>query len=143
MTNARALYTRAPRACSPMLLSEPQLRTIIAGRPVGDRFPYLGGTESDIEQHLHRAVDALRSNGLLEIDADFDHYGSGYASYIHLSCQKSGGRSKVRRGDVDSIDGIAIYLSRLTPFAIYGSEHRTKSAASRSRTFLDLSRLYA
>ena len=83
-----------------------------------------------------------RSTGLLEIDAGFDHYGSGYASYVHLSCQKPNGRSRARRDNADWIDGVAIYLSRLTPFAIYGSEHRTISAATSSRTFLDLNRLY-
>ena len=125
-----------------MLLSESQLRTLISGNPVGDRWPYFGGTDADIENHLHRAVDALRSTGLLEIDAGFDHYGSGYASYVHLSCQKPNGRSRARRDNADWIDGVAIYLSRLTPFAIYGSEHRTISAATSSRTFLDLNRLY-
>jgi hypothetical protein len=126
-----------------MLLSESQLRTLIAGKSVGDRWPYFGGTDADIENHLHRVVDALRSTGLLEIDADFDHYGSGYASYVHVSCEKRGGGSRARRDNADRIEGLAIYLSRLTPLAVYGSEERYISAAGGSRGFIDVPTLYS
>jgi hypothetical protein len=79
----------------------------------------------------------------LGVEAEFDHYGSGYASYVHVFCAKAGGRSRTRRACEDSIDGIAVYLSRLAPFAIYGREQRTKSASGSSMQYLGLADVYS
>ena len=127
----------------PVLLTEEQLRKVVAGRPVGGDWPYRGGSEADVENHLRRAVDAIRSTGLLLVDADFDHYGSGYASYVHAFCEKTGGRSRRREGDVDVIEGLAVYLSRLTSFAVYGAEGRTRLPTGATSGFLSTDSIYS
>ncbi|MDZ8240647.1 MAG: hypothetical protein RMZ69_26425 [Nostoc sp. ChiQUE01a] len=109
-----------------MILTVKQLQSIIDGNPVGDTFPYFGGLPEDIENHLKAVVATLRRSPLLDVEAQFDSYGSGYASYVHVFCAKSNRQSTVRRGDIDCIDGIVVYLSRLAPIATYGVEQRTK-----------------
>ena len=126
-----------------MLLTDDQLRDLVAGRPVGTDWPYVGGSEADIEKHLRRAVAMLRSTGVLEVEADFEHYGSGYASYVHVFCEKTRGRSRTHRDGTDWIDGIAVYLSRLTPFAIYGQEQRTKHATGGSQGYVSAADVYS
>ncbi|MBW4500098.1 MAG: hypothetical protein KME57_11195 [Scytonema hyalinum WJT4-NPBG1] len=90
-----------------MILTVKQLQSIIDMNPVGDTFPYFGGSEQDIENHLKAVVATLRHSPLLDVEAEFNHYGSGYASYVHVFCAKSNRQSTVRRGDTDWIDGIS------------------------------------
>lgn len=126
-----------------MLFTNEQLRDLVAGRPIGSDWPYSGGSKADIEKHLRHAVAMLRSTGVLEVDADFNHYGSGYASYVHVFGEKTNGQSRTRRGGTNWIDGIAVYLSRLTPFAIYGKERRTRHTSGGSRAYVDADGVYS
>jgi hypothetical protein len=121
-----------------LILSADELRTIIAGDPIGDIQPYRRGIPQEIEEFLKKVVARLEQSPLLEIHPDWDHYGSGYASYAHVFCFKGGGRSTVHRHGVDHIDGITVYLCRLAPIAAYGAEHRTRSARGGSGGFLDV-----
>jgi hypothetical protein len=126
-----------------MLLTDEQLREIVQGRPIGIQWPYAGGSETEIEKHMRHAVALLRSTGALEVDAEFNHYGSGYASYVHVFCEKTQGRSRTSRDGTDEIDGIAVYLSRLTPYAVYGREERTKHATGGSQGYLRARDVYS
>ncbi len=126
-----------------VLLTEEQLREVVAGHPIGTEWPSGGGSEADIEKHLRRAVATLDSTGVLEVEADFDHYGSGYASYVHVFCEKTRGRSRTHRDGTDWIDGIAVYLSRLVPFAVYGREERTKHARGGSQGYVAAEDVYS
>lgn len=122
-------------------LTEARLREVVAGRPVGDRWPYAGGSERDIEAHLGRAVGELRGTRRLRVEAEFGHYGSGYASYVHVFCAKGAGRSTERRGDLDHTDGLSVYLARLAPVAAIGPGHPRRGAGTGSLDFLDPERV--
>ncbi len=127
-----------------MLLTEDEIRQVVAGRPVGREWPYYGGNEDDIEKHLRRTVAALRDLLVIDLDADFEHYGSGYASYVHVFCEKKRGLSRTKIANGDQIDGIALYLSRLTPFAAYGFEQRTKTLrGGGTSSFIDSNSVYS
>lgn len=125
-----------------MRLSETELRKLIAAQPAGEDWPFAGGTEAEIEGHLKRIVAQLGRSALLEVEAEFGHYGSGYASYVHVFVYKKNRGSTRRRGDVDWIDGVAVYLCRLAPVAVYGAEQRTRGATGSSFEFLCAERLY-
>lgn len=111
-------------------LSEQHLRDVIAQRPVGPAPPYAGGVGAEIEDHLRRVVAALASDGLLDVEADFDHYWSGYASYVDVFCSKSGGRSTTREGTLERTDGLSLYLCRLAPVAAVGPGQTTRQGRS-------------
>lgn len=117
-------------------LTGERLRRIISGTAVGDIWPYADGTEAEIEGYLKRVVADLDRTPSLDAKADFDHYGSGYASYVHVFCSKSKGRSTTRRGTTDWIDGFSVYLCRLAPVAAYGPSQRTRHAQGGSADFL-------
>lgn len=119
-----------------MPLSDAELRSFIAGRPFGPGTPYEGG-EAVIEKHLRKTVAGLARSSLIEVEADFGHYGSGYASYVDVFCPKRGGRSTTEADGIRRIDGLVIYLSRLAPLAAFGAGQRTRHDKGGSMNYLD------
>src|SRR5688572_23746580 len=104
-----------------MELSESNLRTIFVElRRVGSTWPYDRGSAEDVEAYLRDVVAFLQRSPRLVFDPHRDHYGSGYASYIHLFCSKRGRKSARRQEDIE-VPGIDLYLSRLAPLAVYGA----------------------
>jgi hypothetical protein len=119
-----------------MNLSEATLRQCIKGEPVGDRYPYNNGSKQEIENFLKQVIAELKDSQLIQIDADFSHYGSGYASYVDLFCYYKDGSFNIQRGETTWIIGITLYLSRLAPVAVYGSGEKTKRKDGGSYSFL-------
>jgi hypothetical protein len=120
-----------------MPLSDADLRSLIAGRPFGPGTVYEGGDEAAIEGFLRGVVAGLARSALVEVEADFGHYGSGYASYVDVFCPKRGGRSTAVVNGVRWIDGLVIYLSRLAPVAAFGPSQRTRHRTGGSYDYLD------
>ena len=120
-----------------MKFSEQELQEIINGNPVGDDWPYLGGTVEDVDIHLKMVTDELNKSAALEVEGEFNSYGSGFASYAHLFCKKPGKESTYQRDGRTWIDGIAIYLNRLSPIAVLGRETRTVFERGSSHGFLE------
>lgn len=120
-----------------MSLSDAELRSLIAGRPFGPGTVYEGGDEAAITGFLRGVVAGLARSALVEVEADFKHYGSGYASYVDVFCAKRGGRSTTEVNGVRWIDGLVIYLSRLAPVAALGPSQRTRHRTGGSSDYLD------
>ena len=119
---------------------------------LGDQWPYHGGSELDIEAHLHLVVAHLSDSSLVFIEADFSSFGSGYASFVEIFCSKKDGSShrpflgsgeKVSGEKVsgEKVSGINFYVSRLAPVAAYGAGERTRHARGGSSTFLEYDNL--
>ncbi|MBM7661035.1 hypothetical protein JOC85_001807 [Bacillus mesophilus] len=69
-----------------------------------------------------------------QCEAIFDHYGSGYASYVDFFCYRKDGSSIVDTKYIEKdsltsiqIEGLVIYISRLAPVAIIGKDERHKA----------------
>jgi hypothetical protein len=111
------------------------LRSVIAGKPVGDHEAYKNGSKNAIKGHIKATVHDLEQSKNLVIETE-DSYGSGYASYIDVFCCKSGGRLSTTESGRTTIDGIAIYLCKLAPVAVMGAMEKTRSKGSGSYGFL-------
>jgi hypothetical protein len=108
-----------------MELSEPTLRKMFVElRAVGPAWPYDRGSEEDIATHLRDVVAFLQRSPRLVVEAQRDHYGSGYASYVHLFCHKRERKPASRPADSE-IPGLDLYLCRLAPLAVYGAGAQT------------------
>ena len=114
-----------------------ELADLVRDAVIERYWPHHLQTDAAIESHIRETVDQLRKCPELDVDADFDSYGSGFASYVHVFCTKSDRRSTKRIGESDWIDGIGVYLGRLVPFAAYGAETRTRHPRGGSGGFLD------
>lgn len=122
-------------------LSEANLRRLVARQSFGDLSPYSEGDDARIEAYLRRVVAGLSRSKLIGVEAKFDHYGSGYASYVDVFCYKRGGQSTTEKGGVLWVDGLTVYLCRLAPFASIGRGERTKHDTGGSSDYLDPSKV--
>lgn len=121
-----------------MVYDEETLRSVIDGRPVGDFFPYKGGTQKQIQSFIKSIVGDLERSSLITVEADFNSYGSGYSSYIDVFCYKRDGSSTENKDNALWIDGITIFISKLAPVAILGASNKTKHLRGGSYIFLDI-----
>jgi len=119
-----------------MDLFEPILRQIIAGHPVGEIWPYHGGSDEDIEAFLETCVEDINTSELVIAGAHFGHYGSGYASFVDVFCSKTDNSSTIEYDTMTEYRGITLYLCRLAPIAIYGQNARTIGPRVSSTSFL-------
>lgn len=122
-----------------MKFSKQEIQEIINGNPVGVEWPWMGGSAEDIEQHLRGVVAELDAIDGISLDADFDSYGSGYASYVHVFCFLDGQEATYERDGRTWTDGLAIYLNRLAPVAAWGPETRSQFERGWSHGFLESS----
>lgn len=107
-----------------MLFSNDDLKKLIDGEPIGSPFD------------AKRVARGLKRSRLLDVEIERDDYGGGTASYFDVFCAKRRGPSTVSKEGVDYIDGIAVYISRLAPVAVYGPMLRTRHATGGSSSFL-------
>ena len=87
-------------------------------------------SQAAVEGHLKQITAAIgRLPEVVVEDADFNHYGSGYASFTHLLVTARDGF--LRRGRTDGgveVEGMSLLLCRLAPLAcLVSSSFRSRS----------------
>lgn len=115
-----------------------ELRRIIEGNPVGEFYPY-NLSEYDheaVNDYISSVVGSISAIKNLAIEANFDSYGSGYASYVDIFCYKKDGSSSEQKDYELWIDGIRVYINRLAPVAIFGESEITKHRNGGSSDFI-------
>ena len=90
------------------MFSIEELKRIIDCQSVGSFFPYQGGNEEDIEKYIKTIVADINNSSIIQAEADYSMYGSGYASYVDIFCYKKDGTSTVQEGGVYFISGILL-----------------------------------
>lgn len=103
-----------------MTLNQENLTRIIAGQRCGEAWPYKGGTEAVIKDFLRGITNQLGASKLLETESEFNHYGSGYASYVDVFCWKRDGSSQRHEEGRTWTQGLVLYLCRLAPVFVLG-----------------------
>lgn len=121
-----------------MQFSEQELQQITQGNRLNSDWPFPGATDEDIDLYFRQIIETLNQSGRLEVQGEFESYGSGFASYVHLFCQRPHGKSETRDGELVVVSGLAIYLNRLVPVAVYGPEKQTRFKRGSSRGFLEV-----
>ena len=111
------------------MFSNQQLRDLIAGKVVGSSFPYDTVNEQEIEAHIRRLFHRINRIPNLICEAEWNHFGSGYASFVEFFCymkedvivvaEKNGRREERTKG-------IIVDICRLAPVAIMGEDDRCK-----------------
>jgi hypothetical protein len=83
-------------------------------------------------------IERLRQSALLDVEADFSSYGSGWASFVDIFCSKSHCASS-RPGPTDHIltEGIRLYVSRLAPVAAFALSEVWRNPGGISFNFLE------
>jgi hypothetical protein len=111
--------------------TETYLRNLIAEKVQGDFEPFQNGNIQEVEAHIKIMLGRLRDNKNIKIEADFDAYGSGFASYINVKITKRDRSDTVfsKNGEVEIEDknGLILYISNLSPFWYFGGENWTEN----------------
>jgi hypothetical protein len=98
---------------------------------VGDFPPFLAGNIRQIENYIRKVLAQLASISALAFEADFDSYGSGFASYVEVRVSKKdqSGTNVSARGQRVSHDttGLLLYISKLAPYWFYGGSSWSKT----------------
>ncbi|RUL54025.1 hypothetical protein [Lysinibacillus antri] len=117
-----------------MKFSNEQLQTMIAEQPIGETYPYNTNDKEQIENYIQNLFYIISRSKSIKCEAIFDHYGSGYASYVDFFCYKKDGSSKINEKYIEKdsltsiqLEGLVIYISRLAPVAIIGKDIRHKA----------------
>ncbi|WP_077601495.1 hypothetical protein [Oceanobacillus sojae] len=112
------------------MFSDKQLQTIIEGNAVGNYFPYDTNNEQEIEAHIRRLFYRLKRIPDVRLEAEWNHFGSGYASFVEIFCYRKEDITviKEKNGERElEISGIIVDICRLAPVAIMGEDKRFKT----------------
>lgn len=111
------------------MFSNNQLKELIEGKVIGTTFPYDTNDAQEIEAHIRRLFYRIKRMPNIICEVEWDHFGSGYASFVEFFCyEKEGIIVEENRYDIQDhrIEGVLINISRLAPVAIMGEDDRTK-----------------
>lgn len=112
------------------IFTNEQLRELIKGNCIGTTFPYDTKNEAEIEAHIRRLYYRIKRIPNMICEAEWDHFGSGYASFVEFFCYE---KEDVKRTTTSygmeevEIEGVLINISRLAPVAIFGDDERSKT----------------
>lgn len=106
-----------------------QWARFIQGETFGDTYPYDTGDKQQIEMHLLRLYRQLQRIPSLCCEAEFSHFGSGYASFVEFFCYRKQDiilhKEKEKYGIRQVVKtGLLLNVSRLAPLFIYGEDER-------------------
>ena len=108
-----------------MTFDEATLRAIIDCLPRGDFGPFAAGDEEAAENYACQLRAAITASNQFAVYQHADEYGSGYASFFDLFISKQPLQTALADGENRTIDGITLYINRLAPIAVFGSEQVT------------------
>lgn len=111
------------------MFSDEQLQRTIEGKAIGDYYPYNTNNEREIEAHIRRMFYRLKRIPHLIVDAEWEHFGSGYASFVEFFCYRKEDITVIeeKNGERElEIKGIIIDVCRLAPVTIMGEDERMR-----------------
>lgn len=114
-----------------MPFGEDYLRRLVRGEVTGDFPPFSLGSITKTENYIRKLVARLAAVSTLLVEADFDSYGSGFASYVEVRVSRRDGVGNTTRLQgrrmTHEYDGLILYISRLTPYWFYGGSKWAKT----------------
>jgi hypothetical protein len=114
-----------------MSFSEDYLRHIVRREVVGDFPPFTLGSVAKTENYIRKIVAHLASISTILVEADFDSYGSGFASYVEVRISKRDQSDSITLAQNQRVtyetNGLMLYVSRLTPYWFYGGNKWAKT----------------
>ena len=125
---AKRAYRFAPVRCHnlKMELTTDLLQKTSKEQVVGDFYPYNTGDKSETEKYIKALAGRIREIPTLNVNADFDHFGSGTASFVEVYATKRDGSLTIvsqekKNNDLlitDTHKGLLIAISRFAPVAV-------------------------
>ncbi len=109
-----------------------QLQDFIDGKIIGESYPYNTKNEEEIEAYIKHLYYRIQRIPNIICEAEFDHYGSGYASFVEFFCYRKEDIVVIKDQEQYGIlayekTGVLLNVSRLAPVFIYGEGERSQT----------------
>ena len=100
------------------LLTPTDISLLLKAEPITDRQPWASGRERKVEKFYRGVVREIERQAGVKSRNEWDHYGSGYASFIDawFYAEHEGFRRKEEGGECYS--GLSVLFSRLSPYYV-------------------------
>ncbi len=104
-----------------ILLSPDQIERLLSQQAISEQYPWATGDEKAIEGYLKGVCAAVSRVTRADSRIEWDHYGSGYASFVDAWFYKNTPEFNVKRplryGEEHV--GLVVLLSRLSPYFVF------------------------
>jgi hypothetical protein len=103
------------------LLTSIEVERLLQGKSISDREPWAAECLGQVDDYLRRVCDEISESTGAASKVEWDHYGSGYASFVDAWFYKDTPdfdvREPMRHGHEHT--GLVVLLSRLSPFVVF------------------------
>ncbi|HLR43271.1 MAG TPA: hypothetical protein VK067_08550 [Pseudogracilibacillus sp.] len=111
------------------MYSHEQLQGFIKGEINGNAYPYDTKNVDEVETYLKQLYYQIKRIPNIICEAEFEHYGSGYASFVEFFCYLKEDIVVIKDIEKHGIlehkkIGVLLNVSRLAPVFIYGEDER-------------------
>ncbi len=107
-----------------MTFTEEYLRNLANDQVQGDFTPFTKNDVQKVERYIKGMLGPLKDRKSFIVEADFENYGSGFASYINVKISKKDKSDSIITKSGNKIevstDGILLYICSLAPFWYFG-----------------------
>ncbi len=104
--------------------SEQYLRNLAKGELQGGFTPFLNNETYEVERYIQKMLGRLKDHNMIKIQADFEAYGSGFASYTNVKITKKdrSDTKTTKKGNliVEHKNSLLLYISNLCPYWFLG-----------------------
>src|SRR5690625_55724 len=121
------------------MYSNEQLQAVIKGEIIGKSYPYDTHNVEEIETYIKQLYYRIKRIPNIICEAEFDHYGSGYASFVKFFCYRKEDVLVVKDKEEHGVleyekTGVLLNVSRLAPVFIYGEDERSETVRVETRS---------
>ena len=118
-----------------------EIARLIRAQPIRGPLPFDPDDDASVRRFYGEVVEQIERELGLRARVEWSHYGSGYASFIEAWFYAPDGRASLPpfgRGEERHV-GLAVLLSRLSPFFVLGQDEHSWSANGGSGGLLNFS----
>lgn len=122
----------------PEFFTPAEIDRLIRGEPISHLSPWATGDERLVDDCLRAACDAITVSTGSKSKVEWEHYGSGYASYVDAWFYKETTNFDVRTptGHGHEHTGLVVLLSRLSPYVVFMEGERRWHASGAGSSYM-------
>ena len=131
----------------PPFLSENEIHRLLSQQAIMGEYPWMSEDQKMVESHFKRTLAEVTRSTKTESRVEWDHYGSGYASFVDVWLYKATPEFRCRTfkrkmlpGE-EGYTGLVILLSRLSPCFVFMEGEKQWHPRGSSSYMPDLDRL--
>lgn len=102
------------------MFNESESEKLLRAESISDQHPWMTNDERQIDSFYRKVIGRLEIDQNLKSRIEWDHYGSGYASYIDAWFYQDSDEFRELAPLGECFVGVAVLFSRLSPFYVLG-----------------------